>query len=64
MVYIALSPRASVQYTPYNPSCLCYNYYLGFSPTCKLSHYYNESRVVVPGCVKAIIHEATRIKYQ
>ncbi len=28
MVYIALSPRASVQYTPYNPSCPCYNYYI------------------------------------
>ncbi len=32
MVYIALSPRASVQYTPYNPSCPCYNYYL-FHPS-------------------------------
>ncbi len=35
MVYIALSPRglrprASVQYTPYNPSCPCYNYYISF----------------------------------
>ncbi len=32
-MYIALSPRglrplASVQCTPYNPSCPCYNYYL------------------------------------
>ncbi len=36
MVYIALSlrglrPRASVQYTPYNPSCPCYNFNIELS---------------------------------